>query len=163
MKQLLEERLKAVLKRLGEVKADTVEHTELVKEMAALIKTIADLEKAEKAKQQEDNKLAFDRDKLSFEKEKFIKEEDSNKEKLDLEREKLDLERDKFTQEQAEKLIETQDNQEKKWWERGFTIGKFILRGIEITVAIIALKYEIFNHISGKADWEAIRAVFRGE
>lgn len=145
MKELLEQRLKVVLAKLDATAPDTVEHTELVKEMAAIIKTLGDLEKSNRSS-------AIDEAKLEFDKEKF-----------DLERDKLELERDKFTQQQAEKLIETQNNNGKKWWEIGLSIAKLVLRGVEIVIAILALKYEIFNHISGKADWEAIRMVFKGE
>lgn len=174
MKEILENRLKVVFKALAEKPINSPEHGALVGEMAAITKLLAEYEKDERDTKANLEKIELEKLKLEFDKEKFYKETSFNKDKLEFEKEKLereaslnedklDLEERKFTQEKAEKIVEVEQEKEKKWWERGLIVLKLVLRGIELGLAVIALKYEIFNHISGKADWEAIRSVFRGE
>ena len=86
-----------------------------------------------------------------------------DEEKVEIDRDKIELERDKFTQDQAEKIVENANESDQKKWNRGIDIGKMAIGVGKILLGLVAITYEVHQHINGKANWAAIGQVFRGE
>ena len=83
--------------------------------------------------------------------------------KVEIDRDKMELERDKFTQDQGEKIVENANESDNKKWDRGINIAKLGIGLGKIALGVLAIVYEVNQHINGKANWAAIGQVFRGE